>query len=372
MYYEYQTDNYRQTHYHLNWLQNLNKNLNLATALHYTRGIGYYEEYKMDQDFSDYQLENAVIGTDTVTSSDLIRRRYLDNNFYGFTFGLNYDNKSSITGTIGGALNYYDGDHYGEVVWSQIAVQFDKNYRWYESRSDKTDANMYAKINWQAAEKLNLYGDLQIRRIAYSINGIDNDLRDISQDHIYTFLNPKLGAYVNINEQNEAYMSVAVGNREPNRSALIDANPARPLPTAESLYNTEAGYKFISRSVSASANLYYMYYIDQLVLTGRINDVGDPVMENVDRSYRTGLEVALAIKLCKKLRWDLNATVSSNKILDFTEYVDNWDEWPNQVINNLGKTDIAFSPALTAGSIFTWEPLKNFNISLFSKYVGKQ
>jgi iron complex outermembrane receptor protein len=371
-YYDDQTDNYRQTHYHLNWLQNLNRNLNLATALHYTRGIGYYEEYKMDQDFSDYQLEDAVIGTDTITSSDLIRRRYLDNHFYGFTFGLNYDNKSRISATVGGALNYYDGNHYGEVIWSEIAVQYDKNYRWYESRSDKTDANIYTKINWQASEKLNLYGDLQFRRIVYSIDGIDNDLRDISQDHIYTFLNPKLGAYLNINDQSEAYLSVAIGNREPNRSALIDANPSRPLPTAESLYNTEAGYKFSSRSVSASANVYYMYYIDQLVLTGRINDVGDPVMENVDRSYRIGLEFALAIKLCKKLRWDVNATVSSNKILDFTEYVDDWDEWPNQVVNNLGKTDIAFSPALTAGSIFTWEPLKDFNVSLFSKYVGKQ
>jgi iron complex outermembrane receptor protein len=370
-YYENQTDNYRQTHYHLNWLQNLNKNLNLATALHYTRGIGYYEEYKMDQDFSDYQLENAVIGTDTITSSDLVRRRYLDNNFYGFTFGLNYDNISRITATVGGALNYYDGDHYGEVIWSEIAVQFDKNYRWYESQGDKTDANIYAKINWQAAEKLNLYGDLQLRRIVYSIDGTDNDLRDISQDHIYTFLNPKLGFYLNINEQNEAYLSVAIGNREPNRSALIDANPARPLPTAESLYNTEAGYKFSSRSVSASANFYYMYYIDQLVLTGRINDVGDPVMENVDRSYRTGLEVALAIKLCKKLRWDVNATVSSNKILDFSEYVDNWDD-TIQIVNPIGRTNIAFSPALTAGSIFTWEPLKDFNVSLFSKYVGKQ
>jgi iron complex outermembrane receptor protein len=371
-YYNDQTDNYRQTHYHFNWLQNLHWNWNLTTALHYTRGIGYYEEYKMDQDFSDYQLDNVIIGTDTITSTDLIRRRYLDNRFYGLTFGFNFDDKSRLKATIGGAINYYDGNHYGEIIWSEIAVGFDKGYRWCESTGDKLDANIYTRVNWQATEKLNLYGDLQARRINYSITGIDNDLRDISQDHIYTFINPKIGAFVNLDEQNEAYISVAVGNREPNRSALIDANPARPYPVAEQLYDAEAGYKFSSRNISASANLYYMYYHNQLVLTGRINDVGDPVMENVDRSYRAGLEVAAAFKICAQLRWDVNATVSSNRILDFTEYVDNWDLYPDQVINQLGTTNIAFSPALTGSSIIGWEPVKNFRISLLSKYVGKQ
>lgn len=372
-YYENQTDNYRQTHYHLNWLQKLSKNWNLSSALHYTRGIGYYEEYKMDQEFSDYQLENAVIGTDTITSTDLIRRRYLDNHFYGFTFGLNFDNKNRVQATIGGAFNYYDGNHYGEVIWSQIAVQFDKNYRWYYSQGDKTDANLYARINYQLTEKLNLYGDLQYRMINYRINGIDNDLRDISQKHVYNFFNPKIGAFFNIDDQNQAYFSLAVGNREPNRSALIDANPARPYPTAESLYNAEAGYKFRSRIFSADANLYYMYYRDQLVLTGRINDVGDPVMENVDRSYRAGLELSLGIRILKNLRWDINGTLSSSKIFNFTEYIDNWDEWPpTQITNELGTTDIAFSPSLIAGSILSWEPFRKLDISLYSKYVGNQ
>jgi iron complex outermembrane receptor protein len=371
-YYQNQTDNYRQTHYHLNWLQNLNKSWNLTTALHYTRGFGYYEEYKTDQEFSAYGLENAVIGSDTITTTDLVRRRYLDNNFYGLTFGLNYDNKSRLKATIGGAVNYYDGGHYGEIIWSEIAVRFDKNYRWYESTADKLDANIYSRINWQAAEKLNLYGDLQLRRINYVIKGIDNDLRDISQDHIYTFFNPKLGAYLNLNEQNDAYFSVAVGNREPNRSALIDANPSRPYPVAEQLYNAEAGYKYRTRSFYTSINLYYMYYHDQLVLTGKINDVGDPVMENVDRSYRAGVELAIGLKIMKNLTIDINGTFSSNKIENFTEYVDNWDEWPEQITNELGKTDIAFSPSLTAGSVITWEPLKNFGIRVFSKYVGEQ
>jgi len=371
-YYENQTDNYRQTHYHVNWLQNINKNWNLSTAFHYTRGIGYYEEYKTNQEFSDYQLENAVIGTDTITSTDLIRRRFLDNHFYGFTFGLNFDNKNRVRATIGGAINYYDGNHYGEIIWARIAVLFDKNYRWYESKAGKTDVNLYARMDYQASEKLNLYGDLQYRRIYYHIDGIDNDLRDISQKHLYNFLNPKFGAFFNIDDQNQAYLSFAIGNREPNRSALIDANPARPYPTAESLYDAEAGYKFRSRIFSADADVYYMYYHNQLVLTGRINDVGDPVMENVDRSYRTGLELSLGIRILKNLRWDINGTLSSNKIPDFTEYIDNWDEWPAQIVNDLGTTDIAFSPSFIASSILSWEPFRRLDISLFSKYVGKQ
>jgi iron complex outermembrane recepter protein len=371
-YYKDQTDNYCQNHYHLNWLQNLDKNWNLSTALHYTRGLGYYEEYKTDQEFSDYQLKNVIIGRDTINTTDLVRRRFLDNRFYGFTFGLNYDNKSRIQATFGGALNYYEGNHYGEVIWSKIAVQFDKDYRYYESQGNKTDANLYGRINYQAAEKLNLYGDLQFRKINYRIDGIDNDLRDITQEHVYNFFNPKIGAFLNFNNQIQVYLSLAVGNREPNRSALIDANPARPYPTAERLYNTEAGFKFQSRVFSANANIYYMYYHDQLVLTGRINDVGDPVMENVDKSYRTGLELSLGIMILKNLRWDFNSTISSNKILDFTEYIDNWDEWPEQITNELGTTDIAFSPSLVAGSIMSWEPIKRLNISLLSKYVGKQ
>ena len=155
--------------------------------------------------------------------------------------------------------------------------------------------------------------------------------------------------------RNQAYLSVAVGNREPDRSALTEANPARPFPTAERLYDSEAGYKFRSRIFSAEVNLYYMYYFDQLVLTGRINDVGDPVTENVDHSYRTGLELSAGVKILKNLRWDVNTTLSANKILNFTEYVDNWDDYPNQIANNLGNTDIAFSPSFIADSIISWE-----------------
>jgi len=371
-YYSDQTDNYRQTHYHLNWLQNISKYWNFTTAFHLTRGFGYYEEYKMDQDFSSYGIDYPEINGETIYETDLIRRRFLDNHFYGFTFGLNYNNKKRLTSTVGGAVNYFDGNHYGEIIWAEISTETAKGYQWYKSNSEKADFNLYGKVNWQLTGKLNLYGDVQMRRINYVIEGIDNDLRDISQSHIYTFFNPKVGVFIDLDEHNEAYLSLSTGNREPNRSTLIDANPALPSPTSERLYNLESGYKFNNRTFAASANLYYMYYLDQLVLTGKINDVGDPVMENVEQSYRAGIEVALAWKIIEQLRWDINATFSSNKVLNFTEYIDNWDTWPNQLSTELGKTNLAFSPPFTGNSILTWEPLDHFNISLFSKYVGKQ
>jgi iron complex outermembrane receptor protein len=371
-YYDNQTDNYRQTHYHLNWTRQLRDRWNSTIALHYTRGKGYYEEYEMDQYFSDYNLEDAVIGSDTITMTDLIRRRWLDNHFYGFTFSLNYDNKRKIKATIAGALNHYEGGHYGQVIWSEIASGFEKNYRWYENNSGKTDANIFTKINWQVSAKINIYGDLQLRRIMYDIEGIDNDLRDISQDHIYTFFNPKLGAYYEIDDRNKAYLSLAVGNREPNRSTLIDANPSRPYPVSEKLYNLEGGYRYSYSSVSASANIYYMHYKNQLVLTGRINDVGDPVMENADKSFRTGIETIFSFKFLKNLQWDFNLTLSTSRILGFTEYTDNWDAWPEQLSQDLGTTEIAFSPSVTGGSKISWEPLRDLVLSLYSKFVGKQ
>jgi len=371
-YYDDQTDNYRQTHYHLNWITKPSLEWDMSFALHYTRGFGYYEEYKMDQDFSDYQLPDVVIGNDTITSTDLIRRRYLDNHFYGFTFGINYDDHQAIRLNIGGAVNYYDGNHYGDIIWSRVATQYDEGYRWYENEGDKAEGSIFTRVNWQVREKLSLYGDLQFRKIHYQIQGMDNDLRYLYEDLDYNFLNPKIGVYYQMNIRNQAYLSFGIGNREPNRSTLVDANPALPAPTSETLYNTEFGYKFHGRNFLVDANLYYMYYHDQLVLTGKINDVGDPVMENVPKSYRTGLEVEMAIRLAKSLTWNLNSTFSMNNILDFTEYVDNWDDYPNQVANHLGKTNIAFSPSIVAGSILQWEPLKKLTLSLFSKYVGKQ
>lgn len=371
-YYDNQTDNYLQTQYQAALIQNLSRWWNFTAAAFLTRGKGYYEEYKMEQAFSEYQLEDPVIGGDTISTTDLIRQRWLDNYFYGMTFAVNHDDQEKFKMTLGGAFSMYDGDHYGKVVWSRVAVNMDKDYRWYESTGRKADGNIYLRANYQLLTFLNLYADVQYRYIDYRIDGIDNDLRDITQAHRYHFVNPKAGALFDLSGASQAYLSFAVANREPNRSTLIDANPELGIPKPERLYDLEAGYRFSHRRLSVEANGYYMRYNDQLVLTGRINDVGDPVMENVPDSYRLGLEIAFGWKVLNKLDWNINATVSSSKILDFTEYVDNWDDWPNQLVNDLGTTDIAFSPRIVAGSSITYEPLQGLAVNLLSRFVGKQ
>ncbi len=371
-YYKNQTDNYKQNHYRLFWANRINSHWNINAALHYTYGSGYYEEYKTGQDLMNYGLEYPVIGGDTITNTDLVRQRWLDNDFYGLTFALNHDNQKNLKFTFGGSANLFSGRHFGNIIWSRVALNFDKDYQWYFNTGKKNEINLYAKLNYQLTEKLNLYADLQFRQIDYRLKGPDNDLRDISQTHYYSFVNPKLGLFYEFNAHNKAYLSGAVGNREPNRSSLVDANPERPYPVQESLYDAEAAYSFQSSRFMLDANFYYMYYHNQLVLTGKINDVGDPVMENVPQSYRAGLELSAGVKFSDKFNWNVNATFSSNKVLNFTEYVDNWDEWPQQIVNNLGTTDIAFSPWLTAGSVLNYEALKNLHLILYSKYVGKQ
>jgi len=371
-YYDNQTDNYVQTHYHLHWAQQYGVNWTSSLALHYTKGKGYYEEYREDESFGDYQLDDPVLGNDTISSTDLIRQRWLNNDFLGAALSFNFDNKKRVLLNIGTSFNYYDGEHFGEIIWARYAVSFDHNYRWYENKGKKNDFNIFVKLNYFLNEKISMYGDLQYRHIDYSVNGIDNDLRDITQTHSYNFINPKLGISADLSAANRLYFSVAVANREPNRSALIDAHPERPSPVHETLYDVETGYKFSSSKLSLDANFFYMFYRDQLVLTGKINDVGDPVMENVPKSFRTGIELSLGWKILKNLSWNTNATLSRNIIRDFISYTDNWDEWPRQITDTLGNTEIAFSPSVIFSSIFNYEIIKDLHLALYSKYVGKQ
>lgn len=371
-YYDDQTDNYLQNHYQLFWSRDLDGNWNLNTALHYTKGKGYYEEYRMDDDLGSYGLDPVITGTDTIESTDLIRQRWLDNDFYGFTFSVNHDNRRRLLLTLGGSFSYYEGGHFGEIIWSRVATTFDNHYRWYENKGKKNDLNVYGKLTYRLGETVSLYGDLQFRRIDYRINGIDNDLRNITQTHFYNFFNPKTGLFFDLNPSNTAYISIAVANREPNRSALIDANPSRPAPVHETLYDLESGYSYKGNKFAFDANIYYMYYRNQLVLTGKINDVGDPVMENVPVSYRAGLELMAGSMITPWLDWNANLTLSTNKIKDLTEYVDDWGNWPEQIVNELGTTDISFSPQVIFNNKFDIEPARNLHVLIISKYVGKQ
>ena len=371
--YENETDNYQQDHYQFFYTREISKQWRLNTALFYVRGRGYYEQYKDERKFSSYGLPDIIIGGDTITSTDMVQQKWLDNHFYGFTWSVNYK-KNKIDLIMGGGWNRYDGDHYGKIIWAEYAANMDKDHEWYKNNGIKNDLNFYAKVNFQLSSKLNVYGDLQYRIINYRINGIHDDLRDISQKHDFYFFNPKLGLVYDISEKHRAYFSFGIANREPNRSAYRDALPGDE-PTFETLYDYELGYKFTTSKLAFSGNLFYMDYNNQLVLTGKINNVGAPIMTNVKNSYRAGIEFQAGIKILKRLNWDLNASFSKNRIKDFTAYIDHYDEnWDfiYQTSKNLGETDISFSPGFTAGSLLNYEAIDDLHISLVSNYVGKQ
>jgi len=369
-YYDNETDNYQQDHFQVFYSTVLNQHLHLNAAIHYTRGEGFYEQYKENQEFSKYGLDNLIVGSDILTDTDLIRQKWLDNDFYGVTYSLKYQGKK-WDAVLGGAWNNYLGDHFGKVIWARFASNSDMDHEWYNNNGAKKDFNVFGKTNYQINSKLNLYGDLQYRRIHYEIKGIDDDFRDITQRHEFNFFNPKVGFSYIINDRQSLYYSFGIAHREPNRYNFIDADPNGPIPSPETLRDYEFGYSFKSAHYLLVANVYYMNYKKQLVLTGEINNVGSPIMTNVDKSYRAGLEITTGINILPKLNWEANVSFSRNRIIGFTEYIDDWDTW-SQVSNYLGETDLSFSPNIIAGSKINYKMIKKVNVALISKYVGDQ
>jgi iron complex outermembrane receptor protein len=375
-YYDNQTDNYRQDYYQLHYAHQFSEKLNVATAAFLTRGIGYYESYKNDQKFSKYGMNDTLIGGVTVNRTDLVRQKWLDNYFYGMNLSGNYQSKG-LKLSFGGGWNQYDGDHYGKIVWAQVARLGDYNRNWYFNTGLKTDYHVFTKINLQVAKALSLMAEAQFRGIHYEIYGIHDDLRDLTQAHDFSFFNPRAGLFYQMNRTNQFYFSAAVSHREPNRSVYRDADPGQDV-RAEKLYDFEWGYKLRLKTFSLNANVYYMDYKDQFVLTGQINNVGSAIMVNVPKSYRAGIELNAGWQLAKNIRWDVNATFSTNKIKDFTEYVDNWNYWddpnnqPYQYTKNLGTTDISFSPDVVSGSKLSYKPFDKLSLAWVSKYVGRQ
>ncbi len=368
-----QVDNYAQDHYQLHTAHRFSDALNANVALHYTRGLGFYEEFRYDNDFEDYGLPEVVIGGETITSTDLVRRRWLDNHFYGFTYSLNYE-KGKVNSVLGGGWNRYDGDHFGEVIWATVAGNAPKNYRYYFNNGLKTDFNVFWKNSYALSERLAAFVDLQYRTIQYQTSGIDNDQLSFDVDTQFNFFNPKLGVTYQVNTQQQLYASYSVANREPVRSDFIDAPPGIN-PKHETLRNLEAGWRLRKPDFSFTANYYLMDYTNQLVLTGAVNDVGASIRTNVDQSYRTGIELESAWRLSDQLNWGANLTLSKNKIGTFKEvlydYGENFDEY-NVVENEYRNSDISFSPSAIAGSVFTYQPVKGLEASLLSKYVGQQ
>ncbi|MEX2590698.1 MAG: TonB-dependent receptor [Chitinophagales bacterium] len=380
--YDNQVDNYQQNHYQLHISQELHEKLLLNVALHYTRGKGYFEEYKgseynnddgfnSKQRFSSYGLDNVIIGSDTIERTSLIRRRHYNNRFYGSTFSLIYEpnNKSNIT--LGGAWNQNDGDHYGEVIWAEFASNGEKGHRYYENAGIKTDFNVYAKGHYRILRGLSAFVDLQYRHVGYATGGINRDLSPISEERIFHFFNPKAGISYAVNERNRFNASFAIANREPVRRDIVDA-PANKTPKAEQLRNLELGYEFSLSKWRLSLNYYWMGYKDQLVLTGDVNDVGGSIRTNVDESYRTGIELQSKLKIIDQLEWDFNFTYSANKIRSFEEYVPVDFGYSGFDTIQHKNTDISFSPSIISASQFSYIPVEGLKISLINKYVGRQ
>ncbi len=367
--YKNQTDNYNQSNYQLHYSKEINSNVHANVALHYTKGKGYYESLKPGKDFSKFNLPNAIFNTDTITSSDFITQKWLSNDFYGVTYSLNY-NKQKINAVFGGGWNQYLGDHYGDIIWAKIVTFNSEKYRWYNGTGNKKDLNTFFKINYLLTNRLSLYADLQFRNINYIIGGFDDGLKNIAQNNKYNFFNPKAGLMYDLNEKQKVYASFGISQREPDRGNFTDADSGK-TPKPEKLFDYEAGYEYRTSKFMFKGNIFYMNYVDQLILTGEINNVGSPVLTNVTKSYREGIELETGIQIIKKLNFYGNITFSRNIIPEFIDYTDNWDTW-GQIADTLYNKTISFSPSLIANSVIDYEPIKNFNINFTTKYVSNQ
>ena len=370
--YDNQTDNYQQDHYQLISSHNLSKNWTFNLNGFLVKGRGYYEQYRDNDRLSNYKLPSVIVGGDTITRSDLIRRRWLDNSFYGTTFSLDYNSFKKLTANIGGGWNQYDGNHFGEVIWSRFASNSSIRQQYYQNVGLKTDFNLYGKVYYQITDKLNVFADAQIRKVGYFVKGDDNQQRQQLHDFNASFFNPKAGLTYQVSESSMAFASFSLAHREPNRDDFTESTrQIQPIP--EVLRDLEVGYRFQKGRIAASIGGYYMNYKNQLVVSGQLNDVGNPIKINVPESYRAGIELELGAQLSKQWKWNANATLSQNKIRNFTEYVVNYDdENGGYQITNHGNSDIALSPNVIVGSQFLYTPAKNLELALLTKYVGKQ
>ena len=374
-YYGNESDNYTQNHFQLLYTRKISNKIAFNTALHYTKGKGYYEEYKEDRPLSEYGLPDINTGGTTITSSDLIQRKWLSNDFYGIIWSLGYNYKK-LDATFGGGLNYYAGDHFGRIIWMKYPGSTEMDHQWYLNKGDKGERNFYGKTNYQLSSKISLFADLQYRFINYDMRGPDDDLKILDQSHRFNFFNPKAGVFFSAGNGSQVYFSVSVANREPSRADFKEASgDPGATPKPERLYDLEAGYKLRSEKTSFAANLYGMIYKDQLVPTGELSNVGYPISTNVDKSYRTGIELTAGLFPARFIDLNLNLTLSRNKISDFTEYYIDYissDGSSEYKSRKLGLVDIAYSPSVLGSSDLAFMPWKAVKIHLISKYVGRQ
>ena len=359
-FYDNHVDDYKQNHFQLLWNQEYAGGWSSNLALHYTNGRGFYESYRANSKLAKYLINSPFTANgDEITRSDLITKKWLDNDFYGATFNAKYENKQ-LELIFGGGANNYKGDHFGEVIWAKFAPLNEPFQRYYSNASQKSDLNIFGKATVAITENLALYADLQLRKVHYQVDGVEEERVPFIVDDSNTFFNPKAGFTYEFSEANQLYFSYARANREPNRTDYENGNPQ-----PEELNDFELGWRYGSKNVILNTNLYYMDYQNQLVLTGELNDVGSPIRKNSGSSYRVGLEVDALLRVMPKLNWRPNVAISSNKN-------DNWIAPWNGELRNFGKTDISYSPEVVAASIIEYLPAENLELKFMSKYVSEQ
>ena len=369
-YYDNQTDNYHQQNYQLIWNQRLTQELNLNAALHYTRGDGYYEEYKRKRTLFEYDLDNQM----TWAKSDLVRQKKMANDFYGAVASLVYNNRQNLQAVLGGGWNKYDGNHYGLVTWVKSPVDpLMPDHQDYGDNTKKTDFNVYGKVNYEFVPGLNAYVDLQYRHVGLKMTGPTDEIdwkvnKRIFYDmkESYDFFNPKFGLNYDITTNHKVFVSYAIAHKEPTRNNFQNSlNAELEMPKAERLNDLEVGYKYQSKVFTAGANLYWMDYKDQFVLTGEIDQIGEAITRNMPKSYRLGIELEAAVKPVDWFRWDINATWSKNRVKGITVQL------ADGSVADLGDQPLAFSPDWIANNIFTFT-YKGLKASLQSQYVSEQ
>lgn len=375
--YDNEVDDYTQKHYQLHLNHQFSSAVSGNISLHYTEGYGFYEQYKAEQDLAAYGFPELAA---TGVQPDLVRRLWLDNDFYGTVFSLNLD-PGKYDLTFGGGYNIYEGRHFGEIIWSELAEGLQPEQPYYDNDARKTDFNFYAKANYPLSDELSAYLDAQWRAVGYEFLGFDLNGNNVGQTDQLSFFNPKLGLNYSWDAKTNAYASFAVAQREPNRNDYVESTPAsRPRP--EKLYDTEIGFKTEGKQAGFEATLYYMYYRDQLALNGQLNDVGAFTRTNIDQSYRLGLELVGGWQVSPSLTLDGTTTISRNKVIAFDEYIDIYllDGGYEQAIVQREDTDLSFSPSLIASLGLTWSPFRekdwlgphDFNINWQTKYVSQQ
>ena len=361
--YENEIDNYKQDHYQLHWNQKLNQNWSTNLGLNYTYGRGYYEQYREDDAVSTYGGIVEATGVDFYGTAvtDLIRRRWLDNDFYVINATANYK-ESDLNLIVGGSYSNYDGDHFGEVIWArQFASETSIRDQYYFGNGKKTDFSAFAKATYTLNSKIDVYGDLQLRNVGYKTSGLTSDLENMRIDESYSFFNPKVGVSYQLASNSSLYASYARANREPSRSDFESNPDVKP----EQLNDFEMGWRYNKEGVMLNINSYYMQYNEQLILTGALDDVGAPVRTNSGDSYRLGLEIEAAFSLSDAFIIQPVLTLSSNKNKQTYSQVDG-------ILKDFGTTNISFSPEVVASNAFIYSPLKNFSLSFLTKYVGDQ